>query len=81
MFRFITPIEYLSKYPEQKKYFTLKELQKRKSDNAECEVCGQPVWKLVGNGLIKIITRQALHDLRSIKDSSDYSLDLIKTVL
>ena len=50
MFRFITPIEYLSKYPEQKKYFTLKELQKRKSDNGECE-CGQPVWKLVGTGL------------------------------
>lgn len=52
-FNFITPEDYIALCVRRgrKSDESLKELQSRVESDADCIVCGQPAWKLVGTDL------------------------------
>ncbi len=52
--------------------FTRKELEKMAKDDGECEVCGRPVWRIVGLGMCFTCTTG------ESDASDDYELKLIK---
>lgn len=45
---YLTPKQALKKMP---RFASLEELKERAKDTSECEVCGRPVWRLVGLGM------------------------------
>ena len=48
---FITPEEYLKRYPDQVKYHNLNTLKRMAKNKSTCMNCDEKVWKLGDTGL------------------------------